>query len=635
MKSIFRLGAFFLLIFSSHSFAGNIAPDAFVAVSKGNGYAAIDGKISGYPRERSAEWEAKGQKKSAMILLRWQSPVKINQVKLYDRINPNDQILSGIIRIDNGLEFEVGPLDNSAKKGTVIDLKGARTRQLTFEVSSVSAKTNSIGLAEIEVFSEDKPPKFDSKNYPIPVYDEKPGFVELYHKAWEIALKRVRLKPGAPSPLYMDEHCYEHAIWVWDTCFMSLFCRYAPDIYPGVESLENFYKPIHDGVKSSLNIEILDNPPLFSWAEYDTYLFTKDKRRLKWLLNEKQYLQKHFLWLDSLKKAEFKKHASKQATRTYRMPKGYKWNKGFSGMDNTPRGRDKKYNILWVDLLAQQGLSALYISRLAERIGQKKLSKEWRKRYEDLKDLTNKYYWDKEDGFYYDISVKDGSFSKVPTVASFWPMLAEMASKEQAAKLVEAIKDKDRFGGEIGFPTISRNDKDFAIKNKLHGNYWKGGVWLPTSYMGIKALEKYGYYNLARKISIQTVTRMLNTYKNFKPATIWECYSPIADQPSTEYGRTSRQDFCGWSALGPISLFIENIIGIHHVDAQKKLVKWELKSKKRCGIKKLRFGKVVSDLISDGKGKITVTSNRRYKLIVNGRAFNVKAGKNNFTMRFK
>lgn len=45
---------------------------------------------------------------------------------------------------------------------------------------------------------------------------------------------------------YMDENCYEDQIWIWDTCFMVLFAKYAPRAFPGIESLDNLYKPIHE-----------------------------------------------------------------------------------------------------------------------------------------------------------------------------------------------------------------------------------------------------------------------------------------------------------------------------------------------------------------------------------------------------
>ena len=57
-------------------------------------------------------------------------------------------------------------------------------------------------------------------------------------------------------------------------------------------------------------------------------------------------------------------------------------------MDNTPRGNDKHYLIYWIDAISQQALSALYISRLADEIGEEGISREYKAKYEEkIKEL--------------------------------------------------------------------------------------------------------------------------------------------------------------------------------------------------------------------------------------------------------
>ena len=60
-------------------------------------------------------------------------------------------------------------------------------------------------------------------------------------------------------------------------------------------------------------------------------------------------------------------------------------------------------NLLWVDALAQQALSALSLARIANLLGDAKGAAEWRARHEERKALANRLYWDKADSFYYDI----------------------------------------------------------------------------------------------------------------------------------------------------------------------------------------------------------------------------------------
>jgi hypothetical protein len=94
-----------------------------------------------------------------------------------------------------------------------------------------------------------------------------------------------------------------------------------------------------------------------------------------------------------------------------------------------------------------------------------------------------------------------------------------------------------------------------------------------------------------------------------------------------------RPDFCGWSALGPISIFIEYVLGFHKINAFENSVEWE----KPCdisgkiGIRNLRFGNVVTDIIADGS-RCTVTSNREYTLKVNGKAYEINIGENHICL---
>lgn len=468
----------------------------------------------------------------------------------------------------------------------------------------------------------------DKSKLPEPVFESQPAYVELYYKAWDLAWKHVKEQEGIPQSPYMDEAFWDDTIWLWDTEFMSLFCKYAPDVFPGVESLNNFYKPMLDGQSSVLKIQHPDNPAFFFWIEYENYKFSNDQKYIKNLMSQTQYLKRFYHLFDSMKPG-MKFNFKHVGIRLEKKDKGYRWGGVQNGMDNTPRGRGQYHKILWVDALAQQALAAKHIVKLSDLAGDRKTAKEFQKHYEDNKALLNKYYWDKEDGFYYDIYESDLSFSKVMTPASYWAMLAEVPDEKQALRMLEYAIDSTFFGGKYPWPSVSRSDKDF---NSRYGDYWRGAIWAPTAYMATKALEKYGFFEVANKHAENLVKLWSDTYKNYKPATIWECYSPSLPEPSHRvYGKKLeevRPDFCGWSALVPISLFIENVLGFYDVNAQTRTVKWNLHQKETHGIKNLRFGDVVTDIIYKKDGAINVKSNKPYKLVVNKKEFKIKAGNN-------
>lgn len=480
-----------------------------------------------------------------------------------------------------------------------------------------------ISLSNLSLNAQKEP--FDKNQIPQPVFDQNPEFVDLYWKTWEIAYNHIKEQKGIPQPLYMDEALWDDTIWIWDTEFMVLFCKYAPKLFPGIESLNNFYESILNGKSSSLKIQHPDNPPFFAWVESDYYKFTNDKSHLTTLIKDNKFLQRHYDWFESLKPST-KLHFNHANIEIEKKELGYKWGGIQSGMDNTPRGRDIKGKILWVDAIAQQALSALYISRLAESINDRDAASRFRKEYNTKKEILNKYYWDETDGFYYDIVEEGNSFLKVRTPASYWVMLAEIPNQKQAEKLLEYARDPMEFGGKYPWPTVSRRDKDF---NAEYGDYWRGGIWVPTAYMATKALEKYGFFEVADENAYSLLTLMSDTYKTYMPATIWECYNPSKPEPSQRVHGSSlevvRPDFCGWSALAPISMFIENVLGFHVINAETKTIEWRKHQKGKHGIRNLQFGRINTDIIAYDN-YIEVVSNAKYTLKINNKKFKIKKG---------
>ena len=462
---------------------------------------------------------------------------------------------------------------------------------------------------------------------PVPVFDARPEYVDLYWTAWGQARAHIKYQPGLVQPRYMDEGFRDDAIWIWDSEFMVMFCKYAPKEFPGIETLDNFYYTLHENAGSPLSVWHPDNPPFFAWVESDYYKFTADKAHIKELIEEKRFLQKHFELFNTMKPGtEFPFPICNLGIAVNYKGIGYNWQSWQSGMDNTPRKREMP--LFWVDAISQQALSALYISRLAGIVGDSATQQEYQEKYEDLKEKVNRYYWDAEDGCYYDIREEDHSRTHILSPASFWPMLAEIPSQEQAERMVRFALQENKLGGAVPWPSVARDDVDFDPD----GNYWRGGMWLPTAYMAIKALEKYGFFEEADSTAQAILEHQWQTYVQYEPHTIWECYNPTKPEPASKVSnastrvKTVKADFCGWSALGPISLFIENVLGFYDVDAAAATVRWNLHQGCRHGIQKLSFGKITTDILYDN-GKVTVTSDRPYTLYINGIPYAVRRGK--------
>jgi hypothetical protein len=489
---------------------------------------------------------------------------------------------------------------------------------------------------------------------PTPVCEQYPEWEEFYRKAWKLAFDHIKWVDGMPQTPYMDEGFCDTQVWIWDSCFMALFCKYARAVFPGVETLGNFYELLYGGKRFprivptpaepswtgavpgepfEMQLHIADNPPLFAWVEYENARMHDDKEHIRDLLYRKQYLQKHYFWIESLDRSVTPPgvHAP---TCLLHEELGYKWEGGRSGMDNTPRGRTSEHalaerpnnpDMLWIDAICQQALSARAIADLFRLVGDEQGAAEWERRYAEKKQTVNALYWDAEDAFYFDVDCNTHAHLKVKSIASYWTLAAGIASEDRAHAMLEHLLDPGEFGGIVPFPSLSRSDGDYAA----NGRYWRGGVWLPTAYMTLKGLARYGYYREAHDAARKLLAHMYHTYVRYAPHTIWECYSPETLEPATTTDGKGivRPDFCGWSALGPISVFIEFVLGFHTVSAAERLVEWEKPDdlKGRIGIRNLRFGEIVTDIVEEN-GVCRVKSNAAYTLKINGRAWEIRAG---------
>jgi LmbE family N-acetylglucosaminyl deacetylase len=135
----------------------NIAPNATVTASSQNTSTsqlatnAVDGIIDGYPGDYTKEWATVGGGAGSWLNLAWSGPQTINEVVLYDRPNLNDQITGGTLTFSDGSTVTVPSLNNGGT-ATTITFPAKTTTSLKLTITTVSATTQNIGLAEIQVY---------------------------------------------------------------------------------------------------------------------------------------------------------------------------------------------------------------------------------------------------------------------------------------------------------------------------------------------------------------------------------------------------------------------------------------------------------------------------------------------------
>lgn len=462
---------------------------------------------------------------------------------------------------------------------------------------------------------------------PVPVIDDNQGWLDLYNKTWQIAFSNIKA-PVSGSPFvsnWLDE-AFDSNIFQWDMIFMTMFSKYSHHIFPGIQSFDNFYcrQKISGSICRAIN-EVtgndwfdesssnLINPPLFSWAEVEYYQATGDKSRFEYIL---PVLEKYFEFVENARVGKSTQH------QLY-------WSNGqASGMDNTPRdtGRPGGHYASdeqgWVDMSSQMVIQCNNIATICEELGYTEKAERYRTKANEIAQRINQWQWNETDGIYYDVNVQ-GVQTNWKTAGSFWPMLAGITTPEQAARLVDHLKNPDEFWREMVFPSLSASHAEY----KSNGGYWRGAIWAPTNCAIIKGLETAGYNEFAKEASERYVQGIYEVF--LQTGTLWENYAPdrteagILNPGVHDYSEDyfCRKDFVGWTGLGPISLLIENILGFRMNGADKVLT-YYLQRTDRHGIQNLTMADVTTSVITENRkadenqANITVESDKPYTLVI-------------------
>jgi len=166
-----------------------------------------------------------------------------------------------------------------------------------------------------------------------------------------------------------------------------------------------------------------------------------------------------------------------------------------SGMDDNPMYDDAHYDPKTYTMdLDDVGLNSLYaldaecLAALAGFLGKEDDRRAFQADYEKMKQLVREKLWNEHDGIY-ENRFWNGQFSNRLSPTDFYPMLAGIATPEQARRMMnQHLLNPREFWGKYVVPTTPRNDPAFADQY-----YWRGSIWGPTNYLLYHAIDRYGF----------------------------------------------------------------------------------------------------------------------------------------------
>ncbi len=478
---------------------------------------------------------------------------------------------------------------------------------------------------------------------PKPIYDEDTSYLRCYWKTWEIAFKNFyEPTPQSGFVSQFADAAFSDMIYLWDDCFITMFLNYGHLYVPGIRTVDNFYaKQYADGeicreikretgkdrdlwvnhegkglystfgheyngaswavqyknrqapkAAPHLTLDAMQHP-LFTWAELESYKMTGDKTRLK------------MVWEPLIQYYAAMKEYLLQGNGLYITD--------WASMDNSTRNIFLKNGGCGVDISSEMVLFARQLAEIALILNRPLIAKSLSAEAALTSKKINQLMWNDSTGFYYDLTV-NGEQIKIKTVAAFWTLLAGVADKKIANALVAELNNPATFNRRHRVPTLAANEKGYDPM----GGYWRGAVWTPINTMVIKGLENYGYNDLAREIAMNHLQNIIALFK--KTGTIWENYSADSLSYGVHENAKVRDEFVGWTGMGPIRYFIEYAIGIK-ATAITNSIDWNITSKKTVGVEQFWFADNTISLIANeidfkGTRMITVKSEKAFSLAV-------------------
>ncbi len=458
------------------------------------------------------------------------------------------------------------------------------------------------------------PPTFTQirSKLPDPIWEGHPEAIDTYWYCW-----KTFCDVWSYAPKDSDHQAVANLVgipswgpWgstmVWDTAFINYFTRYGNAGYPFVEAFDNMYARQHDNgficresdrENREVYVVFPVNPPLFSWAEWENFEVTGDKKRLA------------EVFLPIVKQYEWYMTYQRRANGLY-------WTSGVQEADDSPRNGLMYYA---ASATSQQALAALYLARIARTINRKDMAEFFETQHADLGKMVNEHFWDRKHKIYNDLTqdmrfiteLEPGKFCK--HCHMFWPMLAEIAPPDRVDGLVAELSNPASFFRPNGVPSLSADSSGYTGGPDGDGTYWRGSVWPPIQCMVQEGLRAVGQRELARKFAVKYLNAVIGSYTKQKDITEF-----LAPDRLQGYGNGQ---FVGWGGIGPVADLIEYELGFE-VDAPAKKVTWRITQAERHGIQKLSFANASADLIcehrekTDAPCRITVSSTGTFTLVV-------------------
>ena len=355
-----------------------------------------------------------------------------------------------------------------------------------------------------------------------------------------VGLPKSYLVPSFAEGLEFD---YDE-LYYWDSYFMvqGILDEEHRELVLGIledlVTVFNRFKIIPNG--SRLYYTSRSQPPFLTTFIFDLYdAYKLDK---KWLKRNIAVAQAEYatVWMGTQKPNT--RQVYRGLSRYYDFNYLHEIAEAESGWDMTPRFNRHCMDYLPVDLNALLYKYETDFARAARILGQEAKAKQWDQAAEMRKEAMNELMWDRIRGLYYDYNFLKRRRGNVNSLAAYFPMWAGMVDEYQALDLVRSLR---RFEVKGGLATTDALPVKRYVTRSVPTQWAYPNGWAPLQLMTIRALERYGYHEDARRIATKWLTCNLEWFKAH--GVFLEKYNVVSPDKPPMKGLYPAQTGFGWT----------------------------------------------------------------------------------------
>lgn len=186
------------------------------------------------------------------------------------------------------------------------------------------------------------------------------------------------------------------------------------------------------------------------------------------------------------------------------------------------------------------------LESMARLLGKDDEAQRWHHEAETRKQAIQKYFWDEQQGLFFDYRFDQDQRSTYRFATTFYPLWAGLATGAQARAVIAKLHKFEMPGGIVTSLEKSEGQWDYPYG------------WAPLQLLAIEGMRQYGYNSEANRVSAEFLSTVLDNF--LRDGTIREKYNVVTRSLETHVGAGYSANVIGFGWTNGVFLELLNAL---------------------------------------------------------------------------